>query len=194
MLSCESQIDVWELLSDSSYLSAFFDRQGLFVAPMDLRAKIAESFSPQLLQGFWSKLKKENPKIVVMSPTVPTNSFKQKWYGNSTIRVCPWQSIKSLAENIPCFGPESGKIWWLKKVQYFQKKYHCQWTFLRGKKPKWIFHNLGNLLRPLEFVPASRERVVPTEWQIRRVFWRLYIKSKSDSSSSTSVSAIRADQ
>ena len=26
---------------------------------------------------------------------------------------------------------------------------------------KWIFHNPGNLLRPLELVPASRERVVP---------------------------------
>ena len=38
---------------------------------------------------------------------------------------------------------------------------------MRGKKPKWIFHNLG--LRPLEVVPASREQVVPTEWQIRTV-------------------------
>ena len=40
---------------------------------------------------------------------------------------------------------------------------------LRGEKPKWIFHNLGNLLRSLELVPASRERVVPTEWQARTV-------------------------
>ena len=39
----------------------------------------------------------------------------------------------------------------------------CQWTLLRGKKPKFIFHNIGNLWRPLESVPASRERVVPTE-------------------------------
>ena len=30
-----------------------------------------------------------------------------------------------------------------------------------------FFHNFGNLLRPLEFVPTSRERVVPTEWQVR---------------------------
>ena len=35
--------------------------------------------------------------------------------------------------------------------------------------PKWIFHNVGNLLQPLEFVPASRERVVPTEWQVQTV-------------------------
>ena len=40
---------------------------------------------------------------------------------------------------------------------------------MRGKNPKWIFRNLGNLFRPLELVPASRERVVPTEWQIRTV-------------------------
>ena len=66
-------------------------------------------------------------------------------------------------------GPESRKIWWLKKVQYLKKNYHCQWTLLRGEKPKWIFHNLGNLLRPLELIPALRERVVPTEWQVRTV-------------------------
>ena len=48
-------------------------------------------------------------------------------------------------------------------------QYHCHWTLLRGKKPKWIFHNLGTLLRPLELGPASRERVVPTEWQVRTV-------------------------
>ena len=65
--------------------------------------------------------------------------------------------------------PESGKIWWLKKVQNLQKKYHCQWSLLHDKKPQWIFHNFGNLLRPLELVPASRECVVPTEWQGRTV-------------------------
>ena len=29
---------------------------------------------------------------------------------------------------------------------------------MRGRTPKWIFHNLGNLLQPLEFVPESRKR------------------------------------
>ena len=61
-------------------------------------------------------------------------------------------------------GPETGGFWWLKKVKYLQKVYHCQ---LRGKHPKWIFHNFCNLLRPLQSIPASRERVVPTEWQVR---------------------------
>ena len=66
-------------------------------------------------------------------------------------------------------GSESGKIWWLTKVQDLQKECRCQWTLLRGKNLKWIFHNLGNPLRPLELVPASREHIVPTEWQVLTV-------------------------
>ena len=69
MASCRCQIDVWKLCSNNSFLSAILDRQGLLVAaPVDLRTKKAKSFSSQLLQGFWSKLKKKNPKIVVISP------------------------------------------------------------------------------------------------------------------------------
>ena len=46
-LSCEGQMDVWEMFSDNSYLSAILDRQGFQVAaPIDLRTKRAESFSP----------------------------------------------------------------------------------------------------------------------------------------------------
>ena len=37
------------------------------------------------------------------------------------------------------------------------------------RNPSGFFHNLGNLLGPLELVPASRERVVPAEWQVRTV-------------------------
>ena len=60
-------------------MSAIFDRQGLQVAaPIDLRTKKAESFSRQLIQGFWQKLKKKNPKIVVMSPTFETKDFKKE--------------------------------------------------------------------------------------------------------------------
>ena len=68
-LSCEGQIDVRELFSDNSCLSAILDRQGLMVAvPVDLRTEKAESVSPRQLQGFWSKLKNKNPKIVVTHP------------------------------------------------------------------------------------------------------------------------------
>ena len=47
------------------------------------------------LQCFWPKLKKKNPKIVVMSPTVTTKSFMQK--------EAVWQSIQTLAENTSLF-------------------------------------------------------------------------------------------
>ena len=51
-LSCEGQIDVWELFSDKSYLSAILVRQGLMVAaPVDLRTNKAEGLSPQAMQG-----------------------------------------------------------------------------------------------------------------------------------------------
>ena len=49
---------------------------------------------------------------------------------------------------------------------------------LRSKKPRWIFHNFGNLLCPLELVPASRERVVATEWQVRTVLGDCISKTK----------------
>ena len=59
-LSCEGQTDVWELFSHNSHLSAILHRQGLSVAaPVDHRTQNTERFSPQLLQGFWSKLKRK---------------------------------------------------------------------------------------------------------------------------------------
>ena len=52
-LSCEGQADVREMCSDNSYLSAILDREGLQVAaPIKLRTKKAQSFKPQLIQGF----------------------------------------------------------------------------------------------------------------------------------------------
>ena len=76
-LSYEGQMDVWEPFSDKSYLSAIFDRQGLLVAaPIDLGTKKAESFSLQLLQGFWFQLKKKNPKIDEGFTTAGSSSGK----------------------------------------------------------------------------------------------------------------------
>ena len=124
-LSREGQIDVWELFSDNSYLSAILDRQGLLVAaPVDFRIKKTESFSPQLLQGFLVKAREKNPKIVVMSPTVTTKNSKQKEIIWQQYRLClavvEYQILGG--DNFLILGPESGKIWWLKKVQYLQKK------------------------------------------------------------------------
>ena len=76
-------------------LGAILDRQGLSVAvPVDLTTKNSESFSPQLLQGFWSELKDKNPEIVVMVPDCHSKTpNKKKSDGNST--VCAWpQHVK----------------------------------------------------------------------------------------------------
>ena len=127
-LFCESQIDVLELFSDN-YLSAILDRQGILVAaPIDLRTKKAESFSPQLLQGFWSKLKIKNPNIVVMSPTVTTKNSKHKevkWQQYCLCLAVAEYEIRG-GKRFLILGPVSTKLWWLKKVQYLQKKYHYQ--------------------------------------------------------------------
>ena len=97
-----------------------------------------------------------------------------------TSTVCAWPSQKitfSVVKHFLTLGPESGKIWCLEKVQYVQKKYHCQCTVLRRRQPKWIFHNFGDLLQ-LQFVPISREQVVPTEWQVRSVLGDCISKAK----------------
>ena len=179
-LSCEGQADVWELFYDNSCLSAILDRQGLVVAAaVDLRTKKAENFSPRASQGFWSKIQRKNPKIVVMSPRVFTKCTDQEEVIWQQYRLClAIAEYQILGGFFFILGPESRKFWWLTKVQYLQKKHHCQWTLMRGKKPKWNLHNFGDLLHPLEFVPTSRERVVPTEWQVRTVLGDCISKTK----------------
>ena len=112
-LSCEGQIDVWELCSDNSYLSAILDGQGLMVAaPEDLRTKKAEHFSRQALQGFWSKLKKKNPKVVVMSPTVFSRYTNQQEVIWQQYRLClaiaEYQILGG--KHFLTLEPESGNI------------------------------------------------------------------------------------
>ena len=145
-LSCEGQIDVSELLSDNPYLSAIPDRQALMVAaPADPRTKKAEGFSPQVLKRFWSKIKIKNPKIHLMSPTVFTRYPNQKEVIWQQYRLClAIQECQFLGgKHFLIAGPELGKIWWLKKVQYCQK-YHCRCTLLRGRQPKWILNNFAD--------------------------------------------------
>ena len=52
-LSFEGQMDVWELFSDNSYMSAVLDRQGLSVAaPVDLRTKNDRELLITAIEGF----------------------------------------------------------------------------------------------------------------------------------------------
>ena len=146
LLCCGSlvkgQIDVWEMFSDNSYLSAILDRQGLQVAaPIGLRTKMAECFSPQLIQGFWQKLKKKNSKIVVMSPTFETRDFKKEEMVWQQYHLCvDVAEHQILGGKHPYLGTRIRKDLVVEKGAVSpEKKYHCQWTRLRGEKPKWIF-------------------------------------------------------
>ena len=172
-LSCEGQTGVWELFSDTSYLSAILVRQGLLVA-----AQLTLEFEKTQKASHHSYCRAF--KIVLKSPTVTTNNFKQKEVIWQQCRLCLAVAQYQIrgGEHFLILGPESGKIWWLNKVQYLQKN-HCQWTLLQGKKPKWIFRNLGNLTQPLELVPDSRKHVFPTQWQVRTVLGDCISKAKA---------------
>ena len=156
-LSCEGPKDVWEMFSDNSFLSAFLDRQGLQVAaPVDLRTKKAESFSPQLIQGFWQKLEVRIPRLLRCHRLLRrTKSFKKrkKLYGNSTACVWTCQNIKFLA----------GGAISQEKVP-LPMGLPCVAT-----NPSGFSQNLGNLLRGSCTMASTHSS------------WRMQIKSKSDS-------------
>ena len=55
----------------------------------------------QLLQGFWSRLKEENPRSLSCLRWLPPKTLsKRKSCYNNTICVRPWQNIKYSAEHI----------------------------------------------------------------------------------------------
>ena len=141
-LSCASQIDVWELFCDNSYLSAILDRQGLQVAaPVNLRNRKIEHFSQLLSQGFWSKLKIKNPKIVVMSPTATTQNSEQKEVMWQQYRLCLAVAEHHIlgGKYFLSLGPESGKIWWLKEVHYLQKNTTANGLLCVARTPSGFF-------------------------------------------------------
>ena len=96
---------------------------------MSTRTKKAESFSLQLLQGFWSKLKKKNPEN---RWDVPDCYYDELQANRSHMATVPFvlgccRASKPWRQTLSYFWRlEPGKIWWLKKVLYLQKKYHCQ--------------------------------------------------------------------
>ena len=176
-----------------SYLTAILGRHGLMdAAPADLKKK-AECFSPQLLQGFWSMLK---TKDVVMVQLSSLNTLtKKKSYGNIIVCSWPWQSIRSSAVSIFFFwDPNHERFGGWRRYNTFRKSSIASGTLLRGKNPSGCFIIFAISYNHLSFVPASRERVVPTNWQVRAISWRPYVQGKSDFNSSATVSAICADQ
>ena len=81
-------------------------------------------------------------------------------------------------KTLPYFGTGVRKDLVVEEGAIPSEKYHCRWTSLRGKKPKWILHKFGHLLRPLKLLPASHEQVVPTEWQVRTIFGDFVSKAR----------------
>ena len=118
---------------------------------------------------------------VGLSPVAcETKSFKKKEEVWQPYHMCMDVAEHKIlgGKHFLILGPESGKIWWLKKVQYSRKKVSLPMDPLRDEKHKLSFHDFGNLLRPLELIPASRERVVPAEWQVRTVLGNCISRAK----------------
>ena len=171
-LSCEGQIDVWELFCETliwapSLLGKDFWLQ-LQEALEQRRPRVSRH---SCCNAFGPNSRKRTPKSFMHEEVV--------WQQYHLCLVVAEHQILG-GQHFLILGPESGKIWRLKKVQLLQKKYHCQWTLLRGMNPEWFFHNLGNMLRPLKFgtslawASGSRGMASPHSP------WSLHIKSKSD--------------
>ena len=105
-----------------------------------------------------------------------TEAQKEHFIAHNARRRCIKKNFKGIHDRFQkdlTYRASQLKIGWTEEkcieMEKLAQKYHCQWTLLRGRKPKWIFHNSGNLLQPLELIPDSRKHEVPTEWQVRTV-------------------------
>ena len=75
-----------------------------------------------------------------MSPTINTKSFEKKWYGKR-YHLCMDAAEHQIlgGKHFLILGPESGKILWLRKVQYFQKKVPSPMDCLAWRETHVIF-------------------------------------------------------
>ena len=101
----------------------------------------------------------------------------KKLFGNDFFCASPWQNNKSMAANTSLFFDQNREEFVFSKSTRSPYK-STTWTFLRVNNSKWVFHNLDHLLRPLESMPVSWERVVPTERQVRTLLGDTVSKSK----------------
>ena len=106
-----------------------------------------------------------------MSPTVTTQNSKQKEVMWQQYRLCLGVAENQIlgGQHLLMLGPEAGNIWWLQKVHYIQKKPLPIDSRAWQERRVDFLHTFDNLLKPLEFVPASRKHLVPTAWQVRSV-------------------------
>ena len=88
----------------------------------------------------------------------------------ASLCVWTWQNIKFLADNTSLFWDQNQeRFGGCKRCNIFRKEVPLPMDPPCVAQCPSEFFTLGNLLRPLELILASRERVIPTEWPIRTV-------------------------
>ena len=132
-----------------------------------------------------------------MSPTVATKSYEQQEVNWQQYHLCLAVAQDQIlgGKHFLILGPETGRIWWLKKVQYLQKRCHCQWACLVGKKAQVDFSQSWQSVTTVRINPnlawASGSY---REWQVRTILGDCTSKAKGNYSSSTTVSSTCVDQ
>ena len=109
-----------------------------------------------------------------MSPTVASKSYKQQEVVWRQYHLCLAVAEHQIlgGKHFPFFfwGTRNRKNLVVEEGTKSTEKVPLPLDLPAWKKnPSGFFHNLGNLLRPLESIPVSCERVVPTEWQVRTI-------------------------
>ena len=110
-----------------------------------------------------------------MSPTASKNHKQREvlWQQyHLCLVVAEYQIIGG--KHFLLLGPESGRIWKLKKVQYLQKKYRCQSDFPSWKESQVdFFYNFGNLFTTVRL--NDQHRVC--EWFRRNGKFEQYLET-----------------
>ena len=119
----------------------------MVAAPVDLRTKKAEHFSPQAVQVF--------------GPTVSTKYTNRKEITQQQYRLClATTEYQILVGKHVLLWDQSQEIFGgSRNYNTFRRSTTANGTSCEASNPSDLLHNFGDLLQPLEFEPASRERV-----------------------------------
>ena len=174
------------MFSDNSYLSAvLLLRQGLLVAaPTEMRTKKAESTTAAARLLVQAEKEESQGRCDVPYCCYEELQATRSCLVTISLMLHRGRTPNPWRQTLPYFGTRIGKNLFFRKNTRSPDT-STTWTFLRVNNYKWIFHNLDHLLRPLESMPVSRERVVPTERQVRTLLGDS-IQVKGDDSSSAS--------
>ena len=135
--SCEGQAAVLEMFSDNSYLSAILDRQRLLVAaPRELTTQKAENFYATATAGLLVQAKEKEPQDRCGVPDCCNEELQatRSYLATTPCMLGRGRAPKSSAEKPSYFGTRNRNNLVVEEgtISPEKKKYHCQWTFLRG--------------------------------------------------------------